>query len=79
VSLAANFWPVIDRRVDPGARERFSATCGEIRSLMKGVCRGMPAPQFERLVVEMARVQLRDEPPTSASLADQYFVPRRHN
>ena len=37
---------------------------------------GMPAPQLERLVAEMARVQLRFEP-LGESLADRYFVPHR--
>jgi len=70
---------VIERRTDPGSRERFAATCGEIRSMMERVCPGMAAPQLERLVVEMARVQMRYQPSTSPSLEDQYFVPRRHN
>jgi len=76
VTLASSVAPVIERRGDFGTRERFAATCGEIRILMERTSPGMPAPQLERLVAEMARVQLRFEP-LGESLADRYFVPHR--
>jgi len=76
VTLASNTATVIERRNDPGARERFAATCGEIRTLMEQACPGMPGPQLERLVTEMARVQIRYAP-LADSLTDRYFVPHR--
>ncbi len=64
--------------MDPEARQRFAATCTEVRTLMEQACPGMPSPQLERLVVEMTRVQLRYEPST-ASLAEHYFMPRQRH
>jgi hypothetical protein len=78
MTFASGVTPVIERRTDPGARQRFAATCVEVRTLMEQACPGMPSPQLERLVVEMARVQLRYEPLTSP-LAEHYFVPRHRH
>lgn len=76
--LASRVSSVIERRSDSGARQRFAATCTEVRTLMEQACPGLPSPQLERLVVEMARVQLRYEPLTSP-LAEHYFVPRQRH
>ena len=46
--------------------------------MMERSCPGMSAAQLDRLVTEMARVQLRYDPFTAPSLADAYYVPRRH-
>jgi hypothetical protein len=69
---------MIERRADPRGRERFAATCDEIRALIERPCADMEAPQLDRLVTEMARIELRYKLSTAkASLADEYFIPHR--
>ena len=70
---------MIERRRDPKTRERFATTCAEIRAEIEQPCAAMETPQLERLVTEMARIELRYKISTvKATLADEYFVPH-HN
>jgi hypothetical protein len=53
---------MIERRSNARARQYFDVACVHIRDRMKPVCADMPEPDFERLIVDMARVRLRHEP-----------------
>lgn len=69
---------MIERRRDPRGRERFAATREEIRAEIERPCAAMERPQLERLITEMARIELRYKlSAVKATLADEYFLPHR--